>query len=80
MFSDDDVAKVLLHYPSTTKTISDAVVVLAAANDHVDQQKRANDIYSESVFVCPSYVRFPSLFASRLCRSVAFPLVRLQYL
>lgn len=58
-FSANDVAKILLHYPSTATAVSDAMVVLAATepnpNDAAVQQQRANDIYSESVFVCPSY-------------------------
>ena len=59
MFTVDDVAKVLLYYPSTAIEVSNAMAVLDAANpssnDAAIQQQRANDIYSESVFVCPSY-------------------------
>jgi carboxylesterase type B len=59
LFTDDDVNKVLLHYPSPATDVSDAMAVLTAAkpssSDAALQQQRANNIYSESVFVCPSY-------------------------
>jgi carboxylesterase type B len=59
MFTSDDVSKVLLHYPSAAAAISDAVAELngtgRSSNDAAVQQRRANDIYAESTFVCPSY-------------------------
>ena len=59
MFTSSDIAKVLLRYPSTGSAVSAAMAALNAIepspNNAAIQQRRANDIYAESTFVCPSY-------------------------
>lgn len=67
LFSNNDIAKVLLYYPSsnTTTTNSSSGVfattgdsgptALNQSNVGTGQQQRANNIYAETTFVCPSY-------------------------
>jgi carboxylesterase type B len=59
MLTSDDIAKILRYYPSTASEVSDALAELIATGpnpiDAAVQQKRANDIYGETTFVCPSY-------------------------
>lgn len=65
LFSNNDIAKVLLYYPSsnTTDTTSplfatsgdSGPTALNQSNVAVGQQQRANNIYAETTFVCPSY-------------------------
>lgn len=67
LFEEDDVAKLLYHYPSSNGSVtSDKPVRFATAGDEgmtaldvstsaTGQQQRANNIYAESTFVCPSY-------------------------
>lgn len=66
LFTTEDIAKVLMYYPSSNS--SDSLTVLPYATDGdsaptavnqsdvaTGQQQRANDIYAETTFVCPSY-------------------------
>jgi carboxylesterase type B len=59
MFTSDNVAKILRYYPSIDTQVSDTMSTVRIAGSSRDnatvQQQRANDIYAESVFVCPSY-------------------------
>lgn len=63
-FSNNDIAKVLLYYPSSNS--SDTSPLFATTGDSgptannqsniaTGQQQRANNIYGETTFVCPSY-------------------------
>ncbi|KAI4282223.1 MAG: hypothetical protein L6R38_003087 [Xanthoria sp. 2 TBL-2021] len=66
LFTDDDISRILLYYPSSNA--SDSADALGFATSGVSgatavnvstfgagQQQRAMNIYSESTFVCPSY-------------------------
>lgn len=66
LFSNDDIAKVLLYYPSSNATDNPNAVDYAtlgytgasAINESsvaTGQQQRADNIYAETTFVCPSY-------------------------
>ncbi|KUJ20432.1 carboxylesterase type B [Mollisia scopiformis] len=66
MFTTDDISKVLQYYPGSNATDSTNAVEYATlgytgatANNEssisTGQQQRANNIYAETTFVCPSY-------------------------
>lgn len=67
LFSNNDIAKILLYYPSSNTTTNTSTHPLFAtagdsgptalnqSNVGVGQQQRANNIYAETTFVCPSY-------------------------
>lgn len=65
LFSNNDIAKVLLYYPSSNETDTTSplyatsgdsgATALNQSNVAVGQQQRANNIYAETTFVCPSY-------------------------
>lgn len=66
LFTNDDIAKILLYYPSTNVSVSSDAVDYAtlgytrasALNESSvasGQQQRADNIYAETTFVCPSY-------------------------
>jgi carboxylesterase type B len=66
LFSNDDIAKLLLYYPSTNASVSipdplfatNGISGPSALNQSsvaTGQQQRAYNIYAESTFVCPSY-------------------------
>lgn len=66
LFTNDDVSKILLYYPSTNSSVkSDAVdfatlgttgaTALNESSVASGQQQRADNIYAETTFVCPSY-------------------------
>ncbi|KAG0651279.1 Secreted lipase [Hyphodiscus hymeniophilus] len=65
-FTDDDLAKILLYYPSSNTTDDPNATKFAtlgnagptALNESqvgTGQQQRADNIYAETTFVCPSY-------------------------
>lgn len=65
-FSDADIAEVLQAYPSSNETTDPNAVRYATAGDSgasalnvsesaTGQQQRANNLYAEITFVCPSY-------------------------
>ncbi|KAH0302259.1 carboxylesterase type B, partial [Aureobasidium melanogenum] len=66
LFSNDDIARVLRYYPSSNASDSSSAVEFAtlgnsgptAINESslaTGQQQRADNIYAETTFVCPSY-------------------------
>lgn len=65
LFSNNDIAKILLYYPSSNATSTGAPgyatngeTGATALNESIvatGQQQRANNIYAETTFVCPSY-------------------------
>ncbi|KAK4986906.1 hypothetical protein LTR66_007741 [Elasticomyces elasticus] len=66
LFTNDDIAKVLLYYPSTNASVDPMALDFAtngvsgptALNESQvgsGQQQRADNIYAETSFVCPSY-------------------------
>ena len=66
LFSNNDIAKILLFYPSSNTTASPNATLFATSGDSgstalnqssvgTGQQQRANNIYAETTFVCPSY-------------------------
>ena len=66
MFTNNDIAKILLYYPSSNSTDSSDNPKFAtlgyqgatAINESqlaTGQQQRADNIYAETTFVCPSY-------------------------
>lgn len=66
LFTNDDIAKILLYYPSSNASDSSSAVDFAtlgytgpsAINESsvgTGQQQRADNIYAETTFVCPSY-------------------------
>ncbi|THX35267.1 carboxylesterase type B [Aureobasidium pullulans] len=66
LFSNDDFARILRYYPSSNATDSPSAVDFATTGDSgptainvssvaTGQQQRANNIYAETTFVCPSY-------------------------
>jgi len=66
LFTENDIAAILLHYPSSNATDDPNTVGFATLGDQgptavnvsqfaVGQQQRAYDIYAETTFVCPSY-------------------------
>jgi hypothetical protein len=66
LFTNDDIAKILLYYPSSNATDDPNAAKFAtlgytgptALNESqvgTGQQQRADNIYAETTFVCPSY-------------------------
>lgn len=66
LFTNDDIAKILLYYPSSNASTdpnapqypTNGYTGATAVNESVfgtGQQQRANNIYAETTFVCPSY-------------------------
>lgn len=66
LFSNNDIAKILLYYPSSNDTTDMNASIYATDGDSgptalnqsnvgTGQQQRANNIYAETTFVCPSY-------------------------
>ncbi|KAJ9603643.1 hypothetical protein H2200_011829 [Cladophialophora chaetospira] len=66
MFTNDDIAKVLLYYPSSNSSTDSSAPMYATSGNSVasalnvstvgtGQQQRADNIYAETTFVCPSY-------------------------
>ncbi|KIW19797.1 hypothetical protein PV08_00372 [Exophiala spinifera] len=66
LFTNDDIAKVLLYYPSTNDSTNPSASLYATTGNSnpsavnqsligTGQQQRANNIYAETTFVCPSY-------------------------
>jgi len=66
LFSENDVSKVLLYYPSTNASVDPNAPTFATSGDSgptalnqssvgTGQQQRADNIYAETTFVCPSY-------------------------
>ncbi|PSN74793.1 alpha/beta-hydrolase [Corynespora cassiicola Philippines] len=67
LFKEDDIAKLLYYYPSSNvSTESDGLTRFATSGNEgatalnvsvlaTGQQQRANTIYAETTFVCPSY-------------------------
>jgi carboxylesterase type B len=66
LFSDSDIQRVLLYYPSSNASDSESAPVFATEGESgptalnqssvgTGQQQRANNIYAETTFVCPSY-------------------------
>ena len=66
LFSDDDISRILLFYPSSNSSMStsgdgfatNGLIGASALNESVTgtgQQQRADNIYAETTFVCPSY-------------------------
>lgn len=65
LFSNNDIAKILFYYPSSNDSTTDAALyatngesgptAVNQSNVGTGQQQRANNIYAETTFVCPSY-------------------------
>lgn len=66
LFSNNDIAKILYYYPSTNASVDTNALLFATEGDlgptainqsstGTGQQQRADDIYGETTFVCPSY-------------------------
>jgi len=66
LFSENDIAKILFYYPSTNASVNPDAVTFATSGDMgptalnqssvgTGQQQRADNIYAETTFVCPSY-------------------------
>ncbi|KAL8942674.1 MAG: hypothetical protein Q9216_001528 [Gyalolechia sp. 2 TL-2023] len=66
LFTEDDISRVLLYYPSTNASVvledpefaTSGAMGATALNQSTfgtGQQQRANNIYAETTFVCPSY-------------------------
>jgi carboxylesterase type B len=66
LFTSEDIAQVLMHYPSSNASDNPNAVLYATDGDSgatavnqsdaaTGQQQRANNIYAETTFVCPSY-------------------------
>ncbi|KAK4625568.1 Carboxylesterase 1E [Fulvia fulva] len=66
LFSTNDIAKILYYYPSSNASVDSTAPLFAttgesnptAVNQSVlatGQQQRANNIYAETTFICPSY-------------------------
>ncbi|KAF2680775.1 carboxylesterase type B [Lentithecium fluviatile CBS 122367] len=65
LLADDDIAKLLYYYSSSNDSDANATSFATAGDEGttalnisqtaVGQQQRANNIYSETTFVCPSY-------------------------
>jgi carboxylesterase type B len=66
LFSNNDIAKILLYYPSSNSSDSSNAPLFATTGDSgptavnqsdagSGQQQRADNIYAETTFVCPSY-------------------------
>ncbi|KAL9016683.1 MAG: hypothetical protein Q9185_005962 [Variospora sp. 1 TL-2023] len=66
LFTEDDISRVLLYYPSTNASVSSddpsfatsgsmGTTALNVSTFGTGQQQRANNVYAETTFVCPSY-------------------------
>lgn len=66
LFANDDIAKILYYYPSTNASDNPNAPKYPTAGDSgptavnqsdagIGQQQRADNIYAETTFVCPSY-------------------------
>jgi hypothetical protein len=66
LFTNNDIAKILLFYPSTNATDNPNATLFSTLGDSgltainqsdvgAGQQQRANNIYAETTFVCPAY-------------------------
>ncbi|KAL8724491.1 MAG: hypothetical protein Q9166_007925 [cf. Caloplaca sp. 2 TL-2023] len=66
LFTEDDISRVLLYYPSTKASVSTDDLEFATSGTSgatavnvstfgTGQQQRANNVYAETAFVCPSY-------------------------
>lgn len=66
LFTNNDIAKILLYYPGSNASDSASAPLFASTGDSgptavnqsdvgVGQQQRADNIYAETTFVCPSY-------------------------
>lgn len=64
LFSSNDISKILLYYPSFDGSTNNSAFATAGdsgptalnqSNVGTGQQQRANNIYAETTFVCPSY-------------------------
>ena len=66
MFTNDDIAKVLLYYPSSNSSTDSSAPSYATSGESgasalnessvgTGQQQRADNIYAETTFVCPAY-------------------------
>lgn len=68
LFTNEDIAKILLYYPSSNASVDASAPLFPTDGDGVGaatalnqsdvgsgQQQRANNIYAETTFVCPSY-------------------------
>ncbi|KAI4133175.1 MAG: hypothetical protein LQ347_002282, partial [Umbilicaria vellea] len=66
LFTNDDIAKVLLYYPSTNASVDinapdfattgyTGPTALNESSFATGQQQRAENVYAETTFVCPSY-------------------------
>ncbi|CAK4030301.1 Hypothetical predicted protein [Lecanosticta acicola] len=66
LFSNNDIAKILYYYPSTNASVDPSDPLFATTGNSgptalnqssvgTGQQQRADNIYAETTFVCPSY-------------------------
>ncbi|KAL8898315.1 MAG: hypothetical protein Q9207_006774 [Kuettlingeria erythrocarpa] len=66
LFTEDEISRVLLYYPSTNASVSSELPDFATSGTSgatalnqstfgTGQQQRANNVYAETTFVCPSY-------------------------
>ncbi|CAF9926636.1 MAG: hypothetical protein HETSPECPRED_006377 [Heterodermia speciosa] len=66
LFTDGDIEKVLFYYPSTSASVDPSIPKFATSGDDgatalnestydTGQQQRANNVFAETTFVCPSY-------------------------
>ncbi|TKA65178.1 hypothetical protein B0A55_09223 [Friedmanniomyces simplex] len=66
LFSNNDIAKILYYYPSSNASVNPNALLFATEGDMgptalnessvgTGQQQRADNIYAETTFVCPSY-------------------------
>ncbi|KAL8841919.1 MAG: hypothetical protein Q9170_000699 [Blastenia crenularia] len=66
LFTEDDISRVLLYYPSTNASVSSSALDFATTGSSgptalnqstfgTGQQQRADNVYAETTFVCPSY-------------------------
>ncbi len=66
LFTNDDIAKVLLYYPSSNSSTDSSAPLYATSGNSgasalnessvgTGQQQRADNIYAETTFVCPAY-------------------------
>ncbi|TID12894.1 carboxylesterase 2 [Venturia nashicola] len=66
LFTKADISKILLTYPTTNNSVDSSAPLFATTGDSgptalnqssvgTGQQQRANNIYAETTFVCPSY-------------------------
>ncbi|MCJ1373276.1 hypothetical protein MMC20_004504 [Loxospora ochrophaea] len=66
LFTDDDISQLLAYYPSTNASVNPSTPDYATAGDMgatainestfgSGQQQRADNVYAETTFVCPSY-------------------------